>query len=116
MGRLADLVNERFRGPVVPFVNRLITSVGITATQLMRPDSDRLGFVFVNLSINTMYLGWFADVSSSKGVRVGQGGGNAVAVWDEDFLVLGQDWYVVADAAASNLYLTEYIATSGPRS
>lgn len=115
MGRLAQLVDDRFKGPVVPFENRLITSVGTTATRFLRVDGDRLGFVFVNLSVNDMFIGWFPDVSSSKGARVGPSGGSAVAIWEEDFLVLGAEWFVVATAAASALYYTEYIATSGPK-
>lgn len=79
----------------------------------MRNDDDRLGFTFVNLSVNDMYIGPFADVASSKGIKAGPNGGSIALVWFEDFEIVGREWFAIATGAASNLLLIELIATSG---
>ena len=106
------MVTERFHRPVTPFENRLISSVGVAATKLLNADADRLGFLFVNLSVNDIYIAPFPDVSATKGIKCGPNGGSVTATWDEDFEMLGKEWYCLAAAAASSLLIVEYIATS----
>lgn len=105
-----ELVIAQFKVPVRPVVDRLISSVGTTATRIFRQDPDRLGFLVSNLSGAAMFLGPFVDPSASKGVRLGANGGSARAHYEEDFESVAWEWFIIADAAASNLTTIEYIA------
>jgi hypothetical protein len=110
VGALNDLVSKNFERAVVPFVNREISSIGVAAALALRADPDRLGFVLVNLSANTIHVGPFADVSSTKGIRLPSSGGAIIVDWHEDFEMVGMDWYAIADGAASALITVEYLA------
>lgn len=110
MGMLRKLTVDRFGVAVIPVTNPEISSVGVAAARVLRQNPDRLGFNFVNLSPNDMYVGPFADVSSSKGIKVGPNGGSLATVWIEDFESVGVEWFVLATAAASNLLMIEYVA------
>ena len=107
---LARLVEARFGVRTTPLVNRALSSVGVTAAQLVRQDPNRLGFWMVNLSVNHMFAGPFNNPSSTRGVQIGPGGGSIIVLWDEDFAVTGWEWFIVAGAAASSLLVVEYIA------
>ncbi len=110
MGMLRKLTVDRFSVAVIPITNPEISSVGLAAARVLRQNPDRLGFNFVNLSVNDMYLGPFPDVSATKGIKVGPNGGSLATIWIEDFESVGQDWFVIATAAASNLLMIEYVA------
>lgn len=97
----ADLLFAREGVRTTRRVNRVAASVGIAAAQVFRQDPNRIGFRFVNLSLNAMYLGSWSDVSSTKGIYVGPNGGSALALWDEDGEEVGYEWFVIADGAAS---------------
>lgn len=112
MGKLRDLIVERFGRPVTPFENRTVTSVGLTAAIFLRQDPDRLGFLIVNLSVNNLWIGPFANVSTTKGIKIPPSGGSVTSTWDEDFDVVGKEWYAIADGAGSAILTEEYIATS----
>lgn len=114
MGKLADLVAGEFGGPVVARVNRELSSVGKTAARFLRLDADRVGATIVNLSAAKMYVGPFQNPSATMGELVGPNGGQRVIRWYEDFLTVGDEWFVVASAANSALYVMELIAQGIP--
>ncbi len=115
MGLLEQLTIDRFKVTVVPYVNREISSVGTAATRFLRQTPDRLGFDFVNLSPNDMYVGPFPTVSPSKGIKVGPNGGSCSLIWIEDFELCGEEWFCVASAANSNLLIIEHVAIQGEK-
>jgi len=108
VGALSLLIDERFKGPVLPIENPEISSVGTTSTTVFRASDDRLAFIIVNLSGAAMFARPRLVASSSAGFRLGPNGGFIRLLWDEDFLLVGLEWNIIADAAASNLYSVEY--------
>ena len=111
---VADLLRDRRGVRTSPFTNRVRSSIGVSALPFARQDPNRPSFTFVNLSVNDMYLGPFADVSATKGIRITPNGGNAFVFWEEDGLVVTWEWFVVATAAGSNLLVIEDIIQPDP--
>jgi hypothetical protein len=108
---VGELIRERFGLHVAPRVNRSLTSVGTTAARLWPNDPDRLAALLVNLSVNQLWGGWWPDVSSTKGIRVGPSGGSWELVWYDDFDLVMYEAFVIADVAASTLLTVEWVAT-----
>ena len=106
---LRDLVVERLKAETTPLFNRSLSSIGVTAAQLWRQDANRIVAHVVNLSANTLFIGPFGNVSSTRGIRLSASGGFATLIWDEDFDLLAYEWFVIADAAASNLLTIEWV-------
>ncbi len=106
---LALLIDEEFGTPTSPEINPERSDIGTSALTLFRLNPNRVAFHFVNLSTATMYIGPFADVSSSKGYRVGPGGGTLISRYQIDFHLVGMEWFVVATSANSNLFSLEII-------
>jgi len=113
MGRLADIIAQQFGGPIDGQVNRTLSIVGLTAAQMLRLDADRVGATVVNLSANKIWVGPFRDVANTKGILLGPNGGMLVLRWDEDFLLVGAEWYAIANAANSRIITIELTAQAG---
>ena len=110
-GALSRLVRERFGANVAPEVNRALSTIGITAGRLWPQDPERLAALVVNLSVNTIFVGPFNTVSTTRGIRINPSGGQMMLLWDEDFDLTGYEWFAVADAAASALLTVEWVTT-----
>lgn len=106
-----DLVRERFGTSGFPIVNPTVSTLGTTAGQAARQNPNRLGVLFMNLSLNNMFLGFWPDVSSTKGIRLGANGGFYKSVWFEDFEMPAWEWFGIADGAASALLVVEILST-----
>jgi len=115
MGKLADLLAANFGGPIDGLVNRELTTVGIVATRVFRLDADRVGATIVNLSANKLFVGPFGDVSATKGYLLGPNGGQLVLRYDEDFLTVGAEWFIIASRTGSRIYTLEMIAQAAPQ-
>jgi hypothetical protein len=110
MPTLADLLLERFKVRTRAVENPKRTSVGTTAVEILANNPNRLGWVIVNLSANTLYLAFKDDVSSTKGIRLEASGGSASMIWDEDFQAVGWAIWGVASGADSAIYAYEVIS------
>jgi len=107
---LADVINDRFglatEAAEVRFGLQLGTSVGT----VLRPDPRRLAAIIVNLSGGSIHVGPSRAVSATRGIRIPASGGSLQLIWDEDFDVVGWEWYGIADLAASDVYTLEIAA------
>lgn len=106
---LAELLMERFKVKTRAVENPKITSLGVTAQQVLGNNPDRLAFIVQNLSANVIYLSLKNDVSSSKGIRLAANGGSFSCIWDEDFQMTGWAWWAVATGASSAVYAIEVL-------
>lgn len=106
---LASLLQDRLGVETFDIVNRLVTTIGTTAVRVIPNDPNRVAFVLVNLSTGTMHFGPFSDPSGTKGIQIGSGGGSLVSIWDEDFSLVGREWYGVSSVAASELLTLELV-------
>lgn len=108
---LADLLMERFKVRTRAVVNPLaVTSLGTTAQLVLSNNPNRLGWLIINLSTNTVYLHFENDVASTKGTLLDPSGGAASMVWDEDFQATGWSIWGVASGASSAIYAFEILS------
>ncbi len=84
-------------------------TIGTTAARVVRNSPNRVAFVFINLSVNSIYIAPIITPSATRGIRVGPSGGLLRVVWDEDFSLTGYEWNAVASAAASEYFLIELL-------
>ena len=109
MGRLSDYIEQRLGTRTKSFENRLVSSIGTTAARVFPGDPDRLAWIFVNLSANAIYLVPGNDPSSTKGIYVAPNGGSVAMSADEDYELVGREFYGVAAGAGSNVYTLEVV-------
>ncbi len=106
---LAKLLADKFGVSTRPIENRLPGPAGIAATPILPNDPNRLGWTIINMSANVMYLGLTQGVSAVNGIILAANGGRASAIWDEDFILVGREWWVIAAGALSNYYTLEVV-------
>jgi len=104
-----DLLQARLGVRTTPFVNRAASSIGTTAGQTFRQDPSRVAFLFVNLSLNRIYLTPAGVPSSTNGIRVEPNGGSLAVLWEEDGEMVAWEWRGIADGAASSFFALEAI-------
>lgn len=109
MANLADLIERAFGTRTEHRVNRQGTTVGVAAGIILRSDPRRLAATIVNLSAVAIYVAPGREVSATKGIRLAPSGGSLILVWDEEFELLGWEWWALADAAASAVFTSEVL-------
>lgn len=107
--RLQDLLEQQFGTGFTTRISDAGATIGVTAAQLMREDPSRIGFRYINLSTNNIYLHFVGNVSATRGIQVGPGGGSLGALFRNDGILPGLEWFHVAAAAASAYVLIEYL-------
>jgi hypothetical protein len=88
--------------------NPLVSSVGTSAAKVLNNNPDRIGWLIINLSANTLYIAYSPDVSSSKGIQIAANGGTASSIVTEDGEAVANEVWAVATGANSSIYVVEY--------
>lgn len=109
MGILADLLKQRLGIQTRNVENPLTAAVGISAIPILLNEPDRVGFIIINLSANTIYISPLPTVAAGAGILVEPNGGWRSFTWDADFELCSHAWYAIATAAASAIFITENI-------
>lgn len=84
-------------------------SIGTTAQKILSNNANRVAVTFINLSANTIYILNDNLVSSTRGIRLGSGGGSVSLTWEYDMHILLWEWHAIASAANSELLIIEEI-------
>jgi hypothetical protein len=111
---LTELLREKLGVGSYPAVNRRLAQAGVAAALVFTNDPNRIGFYLVNLSLNAMYAGPFNNPSSTRGFYIGPNGGSLIVDWREDGHLVGWEWWVIADGAASALLAVELLTKRVP--
>jgi len=106
---LSELLTQQFKVKTRAIANPLVSAVGTSAVRVLSNNPNRLAWIIINLSTNSLYLAFDNTVSTSRGIYVGPNGGYATLVWDEDFDLVGWELYAVASGAGSNIYVVEIV-------
>lgn len=101
-GASAAYLRERFGGELT--VETGSGSIGTAAALALDNDGERVQYTFVNLSQNTIYVGFKPDVSANKGIKLGPSGGAIEIDVEADGMLPTLNLYAVADGASSNYY------------
>lgn len=111
MGLLDDFLSGKYgikHSKVVE--NPMIATIGTDAGEVFRRDPNRLMWLFVNMSANSIYLAFSGDVEAgAKGVILTNGDTIIVSLEKDAALVFNDVW-IVADAADSAIYSLEVLA------
>ena len=85
-------------------------TVGATAVEMLKNNPNRVSFIVVNLSGNSLYMSTSPDVSSANGIYISPNGGRMILQWDVDFELVSQQWYGIATGAGSAVFILENIS------
>lgn len=106
-GAALQSVIERFGGRVIERESRPL--VGTTATAIVSNNPDRLALIVINESANDFAFGLTPQVTATTGIRLGANGGMVSMDVIEDLTLPAREWYGVASAAGSQIYVLEVI-------
>ena len=81
-----------------------VDSIGTSASEIFGNDPERVFVLLVNLSANTMYIGFNEQVGSSNGIVLSANGGSLILNSKDDYTLTGRSLFALAAGAASNLY------------
>lgn len=86
--------------------NPTFATVGVASALILQPKYQRKSVHFVNDSGNIIYLSKGRPAVVGTGIRLNANGG---IYWEPDAMgrVWQLDWYAIANAAGSNLCITE---------
>lgn len=104
---LAELIERAWGVKTIHRINPYTEEVHSTVTQIFSKEPKRVGFVFLNLSDSEIYLAPDMQVSDSRGIEIKANGGSLTMIWDEDFDLVTQSWYGIADADNSDIFTIE---------
>ena len=80
-------------------------SVGVTPTEVAGGDGDRGALLMLNLSAATIYVAPNTLVAATRGIFLGANGGSLALVLRDDLVLPTLQWWALAAAAASDLYV-----------
>ena len=103
LGAAAEFVAAKYGGDVAD--SDTVELVGVTAGEILRNDPERVFVLLVNLSTNTMFVGFDEGVGSAKGIVLASNGGSYQADVEEDFTLPIRSMFAVSTGAASNLFV-----------
>jgi len=106
---ILDLLEREIGEPVSAQAPLTPTTIGTTSTRLVIQNPQRVAFLVVNLSANTIYVAPTGVVSATTGIRLGPTGGQVAVLWKEDLVLPALEWSIIADGAASAYLLIELL-------
>ena len=98
---------KRFGFPTRPVENPVVNAVGVTVEEVLKNNPDRVFWVIINLSGNTVYVALSEEVSAIRGIRLDAGGGWVSMSADEDGEAVAYSVFALATGAASAIYVLE---------
>ncbi len=108
-GKLSAAIAREIGIDTEPRANPLLTSVGVAVVKIVPNNPNRFALLIMNLGSVAMYVKPSLDVSATSGIRLAPNGGQISLNWREDFHLTGWDWYAIADAAATELFVLEVV-------
>jgi len=106
---LHDLLIEKFRVRTRAIENPVTDTVDTTPKVVLHNNPNRLGWLIVNQSPNTVFVALSNQVSATRGVRLDPNGGFCSMTWSEDFHAVAWAIWAVATGANSSIYVLEIV-------
>lgn len=103
LGAAAVFAEDLFNGVLGHSVS--VPSIGTTQSQIFGNDPERVSLLLINLSINTIYVGFDEAVGANKGIILEANGGYVSFNAKDDFILTTLQMNAVATGANSNLYV-----------
>jgi len=103
LGAAAEFIEGKYGGPVAE--TEEVVSVGITATQIMRGDPERVFALLVNMSVNSIFVAFDEAVGAGRGIVLASNGGTYQVDVEEDFTIPIRSMWALSTGVLSNLYV-----------
>lgn len=103
LGAAAVFAADLFNGVLGHSV--AVSDIGTTQSQILGNDPERVSLLLINLSVNTIYVGFDEAVGSSKGIILEANGGYVSFNAKDDFILTTLQMNAIAIAALSSLYV-----------
>jgi len=100
-----DLIARKLKAYTTSETNPLVSSVPTSVTKILKEDPTRIAVIIINLGGFPLYVGFEPDVSPTKGIRVAQNGGFFTMWWEEDFDLVANAMWAIADGGTVNIYV-----------
>lgn len=81
--------------------------IGTTAEMLLRHNPNRIMWIVINLSPNSIYLGFNGGVNSTKGMLLDPNGGERSSWTKEDAGLTQKEIWGIANDANSSIFVLE---------
>lgn len=104
---LARYVAARFGVKTRAVSNPVVASVSTGVTVVAQNNPDRLFLLVINLSDTALYLGFFPDVSATKGILLAATGGMASFSAEEDGELVGYEFSIYSSADNKAIFVFE---------
>ena len=107
---LQGLIESQFGVKTSYEINPITGTALTTVTKVLNINPNRLAFIVMNMGASAVYLSPSNTVAVGNGIIILPGGGGVTLVWNEDFNMVGLDWYAIADGANSDIYVMEIVS------
>jgi len=104
---LYDLLEQKFGIKTIDRINPETDTVGTSPVRVLLNNPNRVAAIIINLSANSLYVLPDEAVTTTRGIFVGGNGGRISIIYDEDFHLVGRDWFAVASGAGSQILVLE---------
>lgn len=106
---LHEFISERFGVRVRERENAETEAMTTTSALVLRADSSRLAATVINLGQSDVFLRPRRPPSATVGIRLGPNGGSITLMAEEDFALVGVDWFGATAVGTSTLYVLEEV-------
>jgi len=103
IGAAAEFNNAKFGGILA--ARDEVVNAGTDVVQVLGNDPERVSVLLINLSLNTIYIGFNESVGSANGIILTPGGGAVAYDVENDFLIPTLQVNALATGANSSLYV-----------
>lgn len=107
LGATNRVAEREFGVPTKVNKNPVTASIAVTATQILRNNSDRLAFIIINLGANDVYINIEAAVSTTNGIKLGASGGATGFSVKDDGELLSEEFWAIGDGGVSIVLILE---------
>jgi hypothetical protein len=106
----ADLIHDKYGVSTRLALDPVTNTVGATAVLIAPNNPNRLELLMINLSALTVWVKPKNDVSASSGLVLGPNGGYVEFDWDDDYDLVGYEWWAIASGAGASILTMEIVA------
>jgi len=85
----------------------LVSVVHTSPVMLFKHNPNRFMLLLMNLSVNNLYVGFDARVSTTNGILIDAGGGFLILNIKDDLYLVQKEIWLVSTAVDSNIYAFE---------
>ena len=109
MQGLHDLISERFGVRVREREQGDDPALDTNDTIVLRADSTRLSFIVVNTGAEDALMRFKGVPSAAVNIPIAKNGGTMTMIFDEDFVLVGQELHGLVAANTTTLHIVEML-------